>query len=89
MKTAIKTRLPPEEERQITREVLLLVARIHPLKAKDGRSVVPDDATPELAAKIRRYEGELLWARGFESGPRWGCAWVPAGDGGVRRDDGR
>jgi hypothetical protein len=71
--------LPTEaEERAITREVLLVIAALHPLKARDGRIVIPDGASEELVERIGRVEGELLWARGYESGPRWGCAWVPA-----------
>lgn len=66
------------EERAITREVLLLLGELHPVAVRDGRIVVPDDASEDLAARIRRYEGELLWATGRESGPRWGCSWVPA-----------
>lgn len=66
------------EERAITREVLRLLAALHPITVRDGRIVVPDDASEDLAARIRRYEGELLWALGRESGPRWGCSWVPA-----------
>jgi hypothetical protein len=66
------------EERRITREVLLLIAELHPLHVEGGRIVPPADASAGLIAKIRQFEGELLWSRGFESGPRWGCAPVPA-----------
>ena len=66
------------EEREITREVLLLIAQLHPLEVRQGRIVIPSEASEDLATRIRRYEGELLWARGYESGPRWGCSWVPA-----------
>ena len=68
----------PTAEVATTREVLLLIAELYPLTVRDGRILVPEDASEELAARIERYEGELLWARGYESGPRWGCAWVPA-----------
>jgi len=67
-----------EEERQITREVLKLIALLHPLRVEGGRVIPPADASAELIAKIRQFEGELLWSRGYESGPRWGCAPVPA-----------
>lgn len=66
------------EERAITREVLLLIAELHPVEVRDGRIVIPEGVSEKLAEKIRRYEGELLWATGRESGPRWGCSWVPA-----------
>ncbi len=66
------------EERRITRELLLLIAELHPLEVRKGRIVMPDGASDDLAARIRRYEGELLWALGKEAGPRFGCSWVPA-----------
>ena len=66
------------EERETTREVLILLAELDPVTVRDGRIVVSDDATEELANRIRAVEGELLWALGKESGPRWGCSWVPA-----------
>jgi hypothetical protein len=65
------------EERAIPREVLRLIAELHPVEVWDGR-IVPEDASEELAERIRLYEGELLWATGRESGPRWGCSWIPA-----------
>jgi hypothetical protein len=49
-----------EKEREITREVILLVAELHPLVVRDGRSVIPEDASEDLAERIQRYEGELL-----------------------------
>jgi hypothetical protein len=58
--------------------VILLIAELDHPKVRDGRIVVPDGATEELANRIRTVEGELLWAVGKESGPRWGCSWVPA-----------
>lgn len=66
------------EERAITREVLLLLAELHPVEVRDGRIAIPPEASEELAERIRAVEGELLWASGRESGPRWGCSWVPA-----------
>ena len=66
------------EEREIARKVLILLAELHPVTVRDGWIVFPDDATEELANRIRAVEGELLWALGKESGPRWGCSWVPA-----------
>lgn len=66
------------EERAITREVLSLLAELHPVKVCDGRIAVPEDASEELAERIRKVEGELLWATGRETGPRWGCSWVLA-----------
>jgi hypothetical protein len=63
-------------EEEITREVLRLIAELRPLQVEDRRIKIPDDSASELVERIRKYEGELLWARGFESGPRWGCAWV-------------
>ena len=66
------------EEREIIREVLILLAELHPVTARDGRIVVPNKAMEELANRIRASQGELLWALGKESGPRWGCSWVPA-----------
>lgn len=71
-------RVGEEEERAITRHVLQLLAELHPVTVRDGRIVVPDDAAEELLNRIRAVEGELLWALGKESGPRWGCSWVPA-----------
>jgi len=66
------------EERAITRHVLLLLAELHPAEVRKGRVVIPPDASEDLAERIRRFEGELLWALGKESGPRFGCSWVPA-----------
>lgn len=66
------------EERAITREVLLLLAWLHPVAVRDGRIVVPESASEALSERIRAVEGELLWSLGKESGPRWGCSWVPA-----------
>jgi hypothetical protein len=70
------------EERAITREVLLLLAKLRPLEVREGRVVIPDSASEALRTRIRLVEGELLWALGVEgekeSGPRFGCAWVPA-----------
>jgi hypothetical protein len=66
------------EERQTTRQVLRLLAELYPIEVRDGRIVIPPEASEELAERIRRVEGELLWALGCESGPRFGCAWMPA-----------
>ncbi len=68
----------PEQERAITREVFLLLAELDDPEIRDGRIVVPNGASEELAARIRQVEGELLFALGRESGPRWGRSWVPA-----------
>src|SRR5215210_3962385 len=76
--TELRKDVSEAEEQDITRKVLILLAELHPVTVRDGRIVVPDDATEELANRIRAVEGELLWALGKESGPRWGCSWVPA-----------
>jgi hypothetical protein len=68
----------PEEERQITREVLLLLCELDPPTVRDGRVVIPEGVSEELRARIEEVEGEILWSLGKESGPRWGCSWVPA-----------
>jgi hypothetical protein len=65
------------EELAITREVLLLIAELHPLVVRDGHVIVPD-ITEEPTARIRRVEGELPWATGRGLGLRCGCSNVPA-----------